>query len=186
MSKINLEEVLLWQYNDAINIQKLIQNQQKWIDENHNDFWDNWYRDVFDLRTCNEFGISVWAIILGVSFNVNKSDEGKNVWGFDTDTPNNFFYANFSAIASGSVNLTLEEKRKILQLRYYNMITRATIPEMNRAIKAIFGEGYVEDDGTMDLKVPLSVAPNSRLQYILDNFNPIPVPSGCKLTYYVV
>ncbi|WP_231668322.1 DUF2612 domain-containing protein [Ralstonia solanacearum] len=50
----------------------------------HTAFWENWIRDVFDLRTANDFGLSVWSEILGVplAVTVDPTKPGTPVFGF--------------------------------------------------------------------------------------------------------
>lgn len=64
---INLLEALIWQYNNAPRLESLLRQKQTWYDVNNRDFWQDWLRDVFDLRTANTFGLRVWSIILGLS-----------------------------------------------------------------------------------------------------------------------
>ena len=58
---VDLLRVILWQYNDAENIENLLTRKQTFYNTAHRDFFNNWIRDVFDLRTANDFGLSVWA-----------------------------------------------------------------------------------------------------------------------------
>ena len=55
----NLLESLLWQYNEAETLQSILQQKQDWYDLNFSQFWDDWYNDVFNLQTANNFGLSV-------------------------------------------------------------------------------------------------------------------------------
>lgn len=183
MTPIDITQVLLWQYNDAVKLQELITKHQLWIDKNHNQFWSDWTRDVFDLRTANDFGCDVWASILGVSFAVEVSDGTKKVFGFDPFM-DNFFNSNFSAVAAGAVALTTDQKRTILFLRYHQMTSRGTIPEINFAIRSVLGDAHVLDHGDMSfVYIVFQGTPSSKDQYILDNFDIIPRPSGVGIAY---
>ena len=81
---VDLMRALLWQYNDAARLEALLRQKQTWYDANQSAFWSDWLADVFDLRTANDFGLSVWAIILDipliVASAVDPSD--KPLWGF--------------------------------------------------------------------------------------------------------
>jgi hypothetical protein len=61
---IDLEKALDWQRSKAPILKALIKKKQEWYQANFCDFWNNWTVDVFNLDTANEFGLSVWAIIL--------------------------------------------------------------------------------------------------------------------------
>ena len=56
---VNVLRPLLWQYNQADNLRGLLELKQVFYDREQRDFWQNWYRDVFDLRTANDFGLTV-------------------------------------------------------------------------------------------------------------------------------
>lgn len=134
---VDLLRALLWQYNDAARLEGLLRQKQAWYDENQSAFWSNWLADVFDLRTVTEFGCAVWAIILDVPLSVSTPEEGeKPTWGFGTYREN-FTNGNFSSTqASG---LTLAQKRIILQLRYFQLVNRGAVPEINAFFLYLFG-----------------------------------------------
>lgn len=81
---VDILQALLWQYNDATKLQALLQKKQEFLNAEYSEFWQNWITDVFDLRTANDFGLQVWAIILGVTLSPESgADEtGKKVFGF--------------------------------------------------------------------------------------------------------
>lgn len=81
---IDLLRALLWQDNKAPQMTALLQQKQAWYDENVSTFWENWVRDVFDIRTANEFGLAVWAIILGVPTSVILPPTNKANFGFNS------------------------------------------------------------------------------------------------------
>lgn len=63
---VDVMQALLWQYDTADALPAIIASKQKWYTDNQQFFWENWFINVFDLRTANDFGCSVWAIILGI------------------------------------------------------------------------------------------------------------------------
>ena len=56
----------MWQYDKADRLNSIIQNQQIFFDENVKAFWDDYRNNIFNLQTCDTFGLTVWGIILGV------------------------------------------------------------------------------------------------------------------------
>ena len=62
---------LLWQYNEADNLRALLENKQRFMRNNHTAFWNNWITDVLNIETANDFGLSVWALILDVRLTVD-------------------------------------------------------------------------------------------------------------------
>ena len=134
---VDVLRALLWQYNDAARLEGLLRQKQAWYDGNQKSFWENWITDVFDLRTANAFGCAVWAIILDIPLSVTSEDDpDKPTWGFDIYREN-FTNGNFSSTqASG---LSLDQKRTILRLRYFQLVSKGAVPEINKFLKYLFG-----------------------------------------------
>ena len=84
---VNVLRPLLWQYNQADNLRGLLELKQAFYDSEHRDFWEDWYRDVFDLRTATDFGLTVWSIILNFPVNIEttKSPDDYLAIGFNTE-----------------------------------------------------------------------------------------------------
>lgn len=188
---VDLLRALLWQYNDAERLQKLLELKQDWYNDNQRDFWQNWERDVFDLRTANDFGLSVWSIILNVPLVADEGTDpiGKPIWGFGAYRQN-FNNGNFAKTGSGSVKLTMAQKRLVLQLRYFQLVSRGTIPEINGFLKALWGnEGQVYVIDSYDMTFAIYVftfSPSSQVQFILEKFDLLPRPAGVGVKYLVI
>lgn len=183
---VNLVQALLWKHNQAVALEGLVVNKQEWYEENQTAFWSDWFRDVFDLRTANAFGMQVWARILGVRLTLplGPSNPDKPTWGFGVHYKN-FGHGNFGRIGAGTASLTLEEQRIILRLRYFQLVSRATVPDINRALKAVFGHlgnVYVLDPLNMGalsyVTFVFDFQPGSRLLNLLVDFDILPRPSG--------
>ena len=122
---IDLDKAIDWQRSKATKLKALIEKKQAWYQANHCDFWNDWVTDVFNLETANEFGLSVWSIIL---------DEP--LFGL-VDDP-----------------LTLEQKRIILKLKAYILMGMSgSVPDINIALKRLFGADqiYCLDSLNMEL-----------------------------------
>jgi len=63
--KVDLNSVILWQYDKAINLQNLIKKSQNFYNGNVNDFLDWFYDNVFNLNTCGEIGLEIWGNMVG-------------------------------------------------------------------------------------------------------------------------
>src|ERR1043165_342041 len=115
---VNLTQAILWQYNAAENLQAIINKKQEWYDVNQTEFWENWFDDVFNLQTANDFGLSVWSIILGMPFLIATQPLGP-VWGFNEvpliNTNQNFEHGNFSS-RGGRIVLKTKEQGLLLRL----------------------------------------------------------------------
>lgn len=137
---VDVMRTLLWQYDDAERLQSLIQSKQAWYDENHTQFWQDFYDNVFNLDTANDFGLSVWAIILDLplSFDAPPSDYTKIPWGFGA-LNYNFTHGNFKRLITANYALNTEQKRIALKLRYFQLITDCSIVDINKFLQYVFG-----------------------------------------------
>lgn len=187
---VDLMQALLWQYNDAARLQSLLQSKQDWYDANQRDFWSSWATDVFDLRTANDFGLSVWSIILDQTLvaDVSASPDTQKAWGFGASRYN-FGHGDFVRGTPGAVKLTREQKRIALRLRYFQLVSRGTVPEINKFLSFLFGDeggAYVLDTQDMTFAIfVMKFKPSSQLQLILEEFDLMPRPAGVGVKYII-
>ena len=139
---LDLTLSLLWQYNEATNLQSLITQKQSWYDLYFSEFWRNWFFNVFSLNTADLFGTAVWSIILNVPFfvPVQLRPLDAPTWGFNQvisppppphllNSYLNYENSNFSDIEG--FTLTVEEQRWLLRLRYFQLTTLTNIADFN-------------------------------------------------------
>lgn len=187
---VNVLRALLWQYNRASKLESILTSKQLWYLQNQTEFWTDWFRDVFDVRTVNAFGAQVWSRILGVrlSIETNPVIAGAPQWGFGPYAQN-FTRGNFAQGGSGSVVLSIEQQRLVLRLRYFQLITRCTVPEINRFMASVFGDlgkVYVQDLNDMSFIVYVfDFSPDSQLSFILQNYDLLPRPATVGVSYIV-
>lgn len=187
---IDLMRAILWQYNDAVRLQSLLEQKKAWYDANYKSFWDNWVRDVFDLRTCNDFGLAVWAIILDMPIVVqtDQADPSRPTWGFGS-YHRNFRRGNFFNGRSTVQVLSPDEARLALRLRYFQIVSRSTVPEINKVINSIFsnhGPVWVEDNGDMTITYYFGFTPSAQLMLVMQKNDLLPRPSGVSADYLLV
>lgn len=193
---VDVLRALLWQYNKADRLESILTSKQAWYDENQQAFWESWFTDVFDLRTANAFGCQVWARILGLTLSISTGPTplGKPTFGFGADSGTNtyvnFENGNFGQLGSGTSSLTVEQSRLLLRLRYFQLISRCTVPEINRFMSVVFGDlgtVYVQDANDMSFIVYVfDFSPDSDLQFLLDNFDLLPRPATVGSSYIVL
>jgi len=138
---IDIEKVILWQYDEARVLLSLLNKKQAWLTLNHTDFWKNWFDQVFNLSAENTemslFGLSVWSFILNVPlFASNPNPPVLPVeWGFNAFDPVfpdyindnlNFNNAPFSPL-NPVISLTQPQQHFVLLLKYFNCTTRGSI-----------------------------------------------------------
>lgn len=186
---VNLLQALLWQYNEAVNIQALLEAKQAWYDANQTEFWQDWQTNVFDLRTADQFGIIIWGIILGFPLYINQDPlpPGTAVFGFNGSGGVNFDNGILDDYGN-SVQLSPETQRIALQFRYFQLTSSGTVPETNRMLKYIFGDlgnAYLLDLGRMTQEYIFEFALSAELQYLFNNYDILPRPAGVSSTYTV-
>lgn len=176
---VDLLRNLLWQYNEAASLESLLTQKEAWYTTYHTQFWNDWITDVFDLTTANDFGLAVWAIILGVPLVVSPDpDPDKDPFGFAVDDLN-FNNGNF-ANTGGGFGLTTEQKRLVLKLRYFQLVTRGAAPEINRFLEYVFGPGavYVADGLNMTMRYVFSQPLPSNVELVLTSYDLLPRPAA--------
>lgn len=180
----DLSRALLWQYDKAARLQSLVAAKQAWYDAQHAGFWSDWIRDVFDLRTANDFGLTVWAQILNLPLLALAPASGdREVFGFG-DHNLNFENGNFGRDVDAALALSTEQRRLALRLRYFQLVTRGAIPEVNAFLNVLFGdEGsvYVLDGLDMSLTYVFDFLPDPSVTFVLEQFDLLPRPAGVSV-----
>lgn len=178
---VDLLRTILWQYDNAEALQSIIRQKNDWTEEENEGFWAWWRRDVFNLDTASDFGMSVWSIILAVPLGYDVPSSGsRSVFGFGTFNLN-YENGNFGRDTAGTVSLTPEQKRLVLKLRYFQLISRGTVPEMNFFLQLLFGDAHVVDNLDMTFSVVFGYVPGPDVMFILTEFDLLPRPSGVML-----
>ena len=180
----NLLEALLWEHNKAVNLTALLQAKQNWYDENVTQFVNDWVRDVFDLRTANDFGLQVWARILDFPLQIYVPPS-PNKWGFGSHHKN-FNRGNFSSKNGSVANLTPEEQRVALQLRYLKMTQKPTTPNINKILYWVFkdyGRAWVLDGLNMNMTYVFDFETGSKLDLVLQQYDLLPRPAAVSVSY---
>lgn len=185
---VNLLKALLWEHDKAEELISLVSQKQDWYNVNQTEFWTNWYRDVFDLDTANDFGLSVWSRILNVqlSFDV-PSSKTKAAFGFGVNHKN-FNNGNFARGSNGEIQLNAAQKRIVLKLRYFQLITRGAVTEINQFLKMIFGDqgrAFVVDNLDMTATYFFSFTPDANLRTVLQQFDILPRPAAVGVKWQV-
>jgi hypothetical protein len=130
----------------------------------------------------------VWSIILGQPTYINNGPAPVDypAWGFGA-YHKNFGNGNFCNTNGSSYQLPTQWARLLLQLRYFQLTSAGTVPEINRMLKYLFaayGPAWLVDNGDMtqtyffDFQIPAG------MQLIFENFDVLPRPAGVKSSYY--
>lgn len=180
------KDTILTQYSASQKLLSIIDtfNQAVSLD----DFTDEFIAKVWDLTTCQTYGLDVWGKIVGVSRYVNAPIESAS-FGFgeandsSPDYPTPFNDAPFFGGVQETTNVRLEDDayRTLIMCKAFTNISIATIPEINRFLKMLFyqrGRAYCVNykDMTMGITFEFELAPYE--ESILTNYDVTPVPSG--------
>lgn len=153
---VRLLNTVLWQYDNAEALKSLLTQKTAWINTNNAQFWKDWYDNVFNLQTANDFGLSVWGKILNFPRQITLKD--------------------------GTVyNLSTEQYRIILMGQLQKFRMRGTVPEINRWLNTVFGKqgpAYVLDNLNMTTVFVFEFTPTPDQQFLIDNVDFLPRPAG--------
>lgn len=182
----DLTQSLLWRHNQAVNLQGLTYAKQNWYNENYTQFWENWFADVFNLATANNFGLSVWSIILNLPlFLLPDPDADKPIWGFDDDYYFNFDNGYFTS-GSNAIILTTEQQRLILQLRYFQLSCKSSWLTVNKFLKYLFepyGPVYMLDTYYMSINYIFTFTVDPQFLAALKAYDVLPRGAGVGIRY---
>ena len=64
--KYDYSPVLLWQYSNAPNMRKIVENEQNFLDVAITQFKEEFDRDIFNITTCDTNGLDLWGRLLGI------------------------------------------------------------------------------------------------------------------------
>jgi len=187
-ASVNLLAAILWQYEDAEKLKALAVAKQAWTTDNQTNFWLGWYRDVFNVDTATAFGLSIWGRILNVRLGVEVEPQDKVNFGFGAFNKNFNAPSNFGVTSDQTQGLTIEQQRLVIKLRYFQLTSRGTVPEINRFLGQLFGDGnvFVIDPHDMSFAIyQFNFNPDSQLRFILDEFDLLPRPAGVGVKWQV-
>jgi len=185
---VNLLAAVLWQYDNATNLQAILRERQAWYTENQEKFWTDWKADVFDLSTANSFGLAVWSIILGMPIYIMAPSGTGETWGFG-EFHVNFNRGNFGAGSNATIQLSTEDARTLLRLRAFQIQSAGCVPEINRELAYIFAAerpapnipaAFVIDNQDMTCSYIFNFELSSSLQYVMRYFDVLPRPAGVQ------
>ena len=185
---VDLLQAILWQYDGAQRLLTLADRKTTWYAENQTAFWSDWLRDVFNIDTATDFGLAVWARILNVPLVASvPATEDRPAFGFGTYN-RNFFDGTFGQDTSAVVDLTTDQKRLVLRLRYAQLTSRGTVPEVNALLARLFGDQgpvYVLDGLDMTAVYVFTFQPPASVLFVLETFDLLPRPAGVDTSIIV-
>ena len=189
---VNLLKSILWQYEDAPKLKTLVTGFNEVHNDINNDFWCSWYRDVFNIDTANNFGLEVWARILGVKSDIDKpAQDDKKAFGFGRKRSNYHKPTNFGSRDGGSVGFTLEQRRMLIRARAFQLVYPPTMDNINYFLKRYFWYGhakaYIHDTQDMaHATYTFNYHPDGNLLTLIEQADLLPRPSTVKVKLVIL
>lgn len=160
---LNLESQIIWQYANADKLNSLLNKKQMWYDEFQTDFWQNWAKDVLNISTANDYGLSIWGILLQV--------------------PRTY------EIDGKMTTLDTEQYRLLLRGRLLYIRMNGSAPDINEYLKLLFqndGKAFVRDNLDMSITYIFEFNPTPEDFVVLLNTSVLPKPAGVGYKIYVL
>lgn len=189
---VDLLGSIIWQYDSSPAMRALAEAKQTYYDGALSQFWLDWYRDVYNIDTANDFGLGVWARILDLPLAVvaTPTNEDHDTFGFASDSAN-FGNSNFGRMREGEVTLTREQKRLVVRLRYFALTHTPTLDNVNEFLKRYFWQDQskvfvLESNDMTLLTYVFGHEPGSQLRFVLEKYDLLPRPATVGTMYVVL
>ena len=132
---------------------------QDFYDESTGDLWSNWINNVLNIQTANEYGLTLWGLLLNLERPIY------------VDSSNN------------TVPIPTEAYRLLLNAKIYKNSHKPSFPNCNSFIRNIFfdhpnNNSYVIDNQDMTIRYVLDFYPTEAEQIVLNLKDFLPRPSG--------
>lgn len=174
-------ETILSEYAQSPVIRQIIAFFAQWLDPASR--FDAYYRDVRDIMTAGTYGLDVWGRILNVSRVLAVPDDVYLGFAQDTNAlPFGFGIWYSGGRSSANVALTNDAYRTLLLAKAALNITNASAPAVNAILLALFGQGYVEDNGDMTIVYHFDDDLTPVQTAIIYQSGVLPKPAGVSFT----
>ena len=127
----DIERCITWQYDHATKVCGFIDMLKDFFNASTEDLWGSIFSSVSDIDTADDFGLAVWGKILGVT-RPQLSYEGENHL-----MSSNLF-------------------RNVLKCRARILNSAGTVPDYEKNLALVFGDGEVQVIDNHDMSVTFS------------------------------
>ena len=154
----DLSKIILWQYDDAEKLKSLVGKEQEFMDEAITQFWHDFNVNIFNLATCNTFGLELWGKLLGIA------------------------RPTYTPLGGTPTEYSDQQYRKVLQARIYLLTFDGSICALNNFFKMIFPEYpvIITDNYDMTVTIGFVQEPSNDYKVLFRDENFLPRPSGVE------
>ena len=154
-NNIATDSVILWQYDKAYNLIRLIQAWNEFAKVSCTDFWNYFGNSIFPIDRADTFGLNAWGNMLGIprpTINIPVGLDG----GYDAVT-NGYDEDGYMVLSvdDGWKVVTIKNTlyRGLLKGRFFMMCHTPTVPNYNKYLSIVFGAMDGDGDGKPDYDI---------------------------------
>ncbi len=185
----NWHETILVQYSSSLKILSIIDTFNRAV--SLDDFTDEFIARVWDVTTCESFGLDIWGKVVGVSRYIKAAIDSDS-FGFDeADSGGAGYPSPFNdqpfwpgVQETNTVRLSDNAYRTLILCKAFSNISIATIPEINKFLTMLFrgrGRAYCINYRGMTMGITFEFHIEPFELSILSNYDVTPIPSGVGL-----
>lgn len=164
----NLLSSIIWQYDNAQNLQSLITQKNDWYNANVEQFWQDIITNFLNINTANDWGLGLWGNILQVSRTINVNGQ--------------------------LTTLSKEMYRRLILGKLSLIKSNGSVPEINAYLNFIFQDkktstslgAIVHDNQDMSLYYIFNFEPTDEEMALINSRTFLPTPAGVQDKIYIL
>lgn len=159
---------IIWQYDNAPNLQSLINQKNDWYNANVEQFWQDIITNFLNINTANDWGLGLWGNILQVSRTINVNGQ--------------------------LTTLSTEMYRRLILGKLSLIKSNGSVPEINAYLNFIFQDkktstslgAIVRDNQDMTVYYILNFEPTDEEMALINSRTFLPTPAGVQDKIYIL
>ena len=139
--EIDLNPCILWQYNDAHNLHRLLQGEYDFFDFCTNQFWKNYIEFIFNVASASRTGLERWARLVGV-----QTHYATKVNAEPEKTKSGTVYIEKHEKGTEFRSMTDDFLRRAIIARFFLLDSNGSCDAINRYLKLLYGTVAIPSD----------------------------------------
>lgn len=161
--KIDNSLCYLWQYDDANKLKSLMDKKNKFIENSVEKFFRDYFSNIFNIKTANNFGLELWGVLLGVP------------------------RPQYTNANSEVVNFTDDMYRKLLLAKVLKFNINGSVAEINDYLRFMFDDPekvvFLKNNYDMTVEVIFHYKASLEDMAVINSEDFLPLPTGVKVVY---